>query len=268
MILPEGFALPPASYLLGLVAATLAVGALVLRVRPPVRERTVLAFAPWMVVGAALHVLSVIDATPRVVAPLLGTPSVYVSTFVLAGAVWVGGEIVDAPDRVLGTGGLLAAVLAIGIVLRIGAQLGVLVPFWSTVALALSVLLSGLAWLGFRATLPSAANATGAAGLFVVFAHVLDGISTAVGIDVLEVAERSPLPRTIMEFAGTLPTAETIGVGWLFVLAKLALALGIVWLMAEYVEDAPGEGYLLLGAIAAVGLGPGVHNLLLFTIAG
>jgi uncharacterized membrane protein len=268
MVLPEGFALPPLSYLLGLLVATAVVGALVVRIRPPIRERTVLAFAPWMVVGAALHVLAVIEAAPTVVTPLLGTPSVYVSTFAVAGAVWIAGAGVDAPDRALGAGGTVAAILAVGVVLWVGAGLGGLVAFWPTVALVLSVALSAAVWIGLRGALPAAADATGAAGMLVVFGHVLDGVSTAVGIDVLEVAERSPLPRAIMEFAGTLPTADTIGAGWLFVLVKVALAVGIVWLMAEYVEDAPREGYLLLGAIAAVGLGPGVHNLLLFAIAG
>ena len=100
-------------------------------------------------------------------------------------------------------------------------------------------------WGVFRPALPAAAGATGVAGALVVFGHVLDGITTAVGIDVLEVHERSPLPRAIMGFAETLPTAETIGVGWLFALVKIVLACGIVWLMAEYVEEAPSEGFFL-----------------------
>jgi uncharacterized membrane protein len=268
MVLPDGFALPPLSYLLALLLATAGVVVLATRVRPPVRERTVLAFVPWMVVGSALHVLSVADAAHAAISPLLGTPSVYVSTFVLAGAVWLAGASVDAPDRLLGGVGALAAALAVGAVLWIGADRGTLSFFWSSVALVLSVVVATGAWGGFRRTFPTPARATGAAGALVVFGHVLDGISTAIGIDVLEVTERSPLPRAIMEFAGTLPTAETIGVGWLFVLVKLALACGIVWLMAEYVEDAPAEGYLLLAGIAAVGLGPGVHNLLLFAVGG
>lgn len=37
--------------------------------------------------------------------------------------------------------------------------------------------------------------------------------------------------------------------------------------MADYVREEPTEGYLLLGLVAAVGLGPGVHNLVLFSIA-
>uniref|UniRef100_UPI000299E622 DUF63 family protein n=1 Tax=Halococcus hamelinensis TaxID=332168 RepID=UPI000299E622 len=100
-----------------------------------------------------------------------------------------------------------------------------------------------------------------------VLGHALDGVSTAVGIDVLGFGERSPFSRAIIEFAATLPTASLLGAGWLFVVVKLALAAAVLVLLASYVREEPGEGYLLLGAVAAVGLGPGAHNLLLFTIA-
>ncbi|MDL5362709.1 DUF63 family protein [Halalkalicoccus sp. NIPERK01] len=263
MVLPDGFSLPPLAYLLVLLAAAAAVAALLSRRRPPIGEATVLAFVPWMVAGAAGHVLEVIDAVPEVVAPLLGTPSVYVSTFVLAGAVW---GLSD--DRVLALAGTLAALFAVGAAFAVGYLRGTITPVWPVVALVGSIVLAAGTWGLFRRALPGVAATTGAAGALVVLGHALDGVSTAVGIDVLEVAERSPLPRAIMGFAETLPTSEVIGVGWLFVLVKLLLATGIVWLMAEYVEDAPSEGFLLLGAIAAVGFGPGVHNLLLFAVGG
>jgi len=67
-----------------------------------------------------------------------------------------------------------------------------------------------------------------------------------------------------MEFAAHLPTEPYLGVGWLFVLVKVALVAVVVVLLADYVREVPGEGYLLLGLVAAVGLGPGVHNVLLF----
>lgn len=263
MVLPDGFSLPPISYLLPLLVATAAVIALLWRRRPKVREATVLAFVPWMVVGAAAHVLEAIAAAPDALSPLFGTPSVYISTFVLAGVVWVLSD-----DRVLALAGTVAALLAVGAVLATGYSRGTIELFWPLVALVLSVLLAGVTWGVFRRGLPAVAGTTGAAGALVVLAHVLDGVSTAIGIDVLEVTERSPLPRAIMGVAEGLPTAEAIGVGWLFVVVKLLLACGIVWLMAEYVEDEPSEGFLLLGVIAAVGLGPGVHNLLLFAVGG
>lgn len=263
MVLPDGFSLPPIPYLLALLAAAAAITAVLWRRRPPIREATVLAFVPWMVAGATAHVLEVIDAVPLALAPLLGTPSVYVSTFVLAGAIWA---VTD--DRVLATAGTLAALLAVAAAFAVGYGRGTITPVWPVLALVCSIALAAGTWGLFRRAVPGVATTTGTAGALVVLAHALDGVSTAVGIDVLEVTERSPLPRAIMGVAEGLPTSEAIGVGWLFVLVKLALACAIVWLMAEYVEDEPSEGFLLLALIAAVGFGPGVHNLLLFAVGG
>ena len=263
MVLPDGFALPPLLYLLPLLAATAAVVTLLVRERPTVRESTVLSFVPWMITGAAAHVIEVIGTAPPALAPLLGTPSVYISTFVLAGAIWA-----LADERVLTITGMVAALCSVGAVLVMGDRYGAISLFWPLLALVVSIVLTAGVWMLFRRVFPVAAETTAVVGLLVVFGHVLDGISTAIGIDALEVHERSPLPRAIMGVAETLPTAEVIGVGWLFVLVKLVLACGLVWLMTEYVEDAPSEGFLLLALIAAVGLGPGVHNLLLFAVGG
>jgi uncharacterized membrane protein len=56
-------------------------------------------------------------------------------------------------------------------------------------------------------------------------------------------------------------------VGWLFVLVKLAVAGAVVVYFAAYVREEPTHANALLGLVAAVGLGPGVHNLLLFAVA-
>jgi uncharacterized membrane protein len=103
-------------------------------------------------------------------------------------------------------------------------------------------------------------------GVLVVFAHALDGVSTAVGADLLGFEERTPLSAAILEFAGTLPTADPLGVGWLFVLVKLALAGAIVSLFADYVREEPTQAYLLLSGVIAVGLGPGAQNVLLYVV--
>ena len=53
-----------------------------------------------------------------------------------------------------------------------------------------------------------------------------------------------------MEFAAGLPTAQYVGSGWLFVLVKVALAMAIVALFADYVRDEPTRGFLALAAVA------------------
>jgi uncharacterized membrane protein len=101
-------------------------------------------------------------------------------------------------------------------------------------------------------------------GAIVLFAHLLDGISTAVGVDVLGTGERSLVPARIIEFARGLPTEPFIGAGWLFVVVKLFVAAFVVVAFADYVREEPERGTLLLAGIAAVGLGPATNNLLLF----
>ena len=64
-----------------------------------------------------------------------------------------------------------------------------------------------------------------------------------------------------------LPAPAVLGDAWLFIIVKLLVAGAVVALFDEYVREDPTEGYPLLGLVAAVGLGPGVHNVVLFAIA-
>ncbi|WP_418286790.1 DUF63 family protein [Halorubrum sp. DTA46] len=287
-LLPEGTTLPPGPYLVAVLLAAGAVG-LALRRRPPtVTDRHVLALAPWIALGSAAHVLYVIGALPPLLSPLAGSPTVYLTVGTLAGATWLGADAwlvadsdgsttadaadgtasaVDASaDRVplalaaVGTALLLpvvAAALADG-VSSTGAR-------WSTVALVATGPIAAAVWVGLTRFRPEVA-VTGSVGALTVFGHALDGISTAIGTSQLGFGERTPLSRLLLEFEW-LPSVPVLGEGWLFVLVKLAVATLVVWLFAAYVRETPAEGYLLLGFVAAVGLGPAVHNLLLFSVA-
>jgi len=266
-VLPTGFALPPLPYLAAVLAAAVGVGRGLLARDPAVTERHVLGLAPWMAVGSCLHVLYGLDLLPAALAPLAGAPTVYLTVAVLAGAAWLAALAIPAAgDRVpttLAAAGFALLVPIVAVAVAHGAASGSLAPVWPTAALVASVPLSAAAWAVTR-RLSEPARATGLVGGLAVFGHGLDGVSTAVGIDVLGYAERTPLSRWIIETAGLLPGG--LGGGWLFVLVKLALAGVVVSLFGEYVAEEPREGYLLLGLIAAVGLGPGAHNLLLFTV--
>lgn len=275
MVVPAGFSLPPLPYLLAILAAVAVVGALLVRVRPPVTARHAVALAPWMAAGACLRVLNVVDAIPPAVEPFFGAPAVYLSTFSLAGAVWLvglaafeDGDGLASTPALLGAAGAVVLLLLVGVALSVGASRGSLRAAWPVVGLLAAALLAALLWAGMRVVVPSTTAATGAVGLLAVFGHALDGVSTAIGIDVLRFGEQSPLSRSILEFAATLPTADLLGSGWLFVLVKATLAVAVVQLFADYVREDPSEGFLLLAVVAAVGLGPGVHNLLLFAITG
>lgn len=272
MVLPEGFGLPPIGYTVGLVAALGVVGYGLWRERPPLTEETVVGLVPWMVLGGGLHVLWVIDAVPTIVRPLLGTPAVYGSTAVLAVGVWLLGLTrgwgADATARGLGlAGGIGVAMLAV-LLLRGGVSSHPPTLAWIGGGLLASLALTAVCWSLLDRARPAVTDTTGWAGVVVLFGHALDGVTTAIGMDVFGTGERSPIPQLIAEFAASLPTAELVGVGWLFVLVKLGVAVVVVVLFREYVAEAPRQGYGFLAALAAVGLGPGTHNFLLFLAAG
>jgi uncharacterized membrane protein len=268
-ILPEGFALPPIPYLLVLLVAAVGVGLGVRSRRPTVTGSHVVTLAPWMAVGSVLHVLHVVGVLPPLLDPLAGTPSVYISVGILVGAVWLAADVAVDSSRVpavlAATGGLVL-VPALVAALAAGQARGSLAVTWPGIALVLAVGLTVVAWAVLRRVRPGVA-VTGSVGVLALFGHTLDGVSTAVGLEVLGFSERTPLSRVIIELGQALPTAQFAGGAWLFVLVKLLVAGVVVVLMADYVREEPTEGYLLLGLVAAVGLGPGVHNLVLFSIA-
>jgi uncharacterized membrane protein len=267
MVLPSGFAVPPAPYLLVVAAAVAGVGWLLVRENPPVTDRTVLAFGPWMVLGSTLYVAYQLQLVSDSIAPFFGSPIVYATTAAVAGATWLLARRTARPLLTLGGVGGVLSVFPVLAAIQFGLDHDSLTLAWPLAAVGVAAVLGHFAWAGFEYVRPQDAAATGAAGALAVFAHVLDGASTAVGVDVLGFGEQTPLSALIMEFAGTLPTADLLGVGWLFVVVKTLLACAVVALMAEYVRDEPGEGYLVLALVTAVGLGPGAHNVLLFVAA-
>ncbi len=272
-VLPTGLELPPLAHAVVLLAGLVLVAALLVALEPPVTQRHVVGFAPWMAVGGALHAFHAIGGLyPPALVPLFAAPAVYVTTTVLAGAVWVVVAILaagrsgpdTAPRRLGGVGLLVLAALFAVVVVRGAGPAGATVLVWPAIAVVLSLAAAGLTLLGLGLYRTSDFVRVRYAGAVVVFAHALDGITTAVGADVYGVAERSPIPRAIMDFAAGLPTASLLGRGWLFVLVKLSIAAVIVLLFSGYVEEEPVEGSLLLTLVSAVGLGPAANNLFLF----
>ncbi|WP_262180394.1 DUF63 family protein [Haloarcula laminariae] len=277
MILPSGFGLPPLPYLVALVGGAFLIAALLVALEPPVDQRTVVALAPWMALGGALHALNQppIELYDAALVPLFGTPSVYLTTFNLMGAVWLllsffgvrtgnSGNI-SRNLGLVGTG-VLTVILLLSAVTAL--RSGLVDPVWPALSVLLSLFVAAIAVLAVALWRTPLIIRARYAAPTVVFAHVFDGISTAIGTDVLGVGERSPVPRAIMEFAAGLPTASAIGSGWLFVLVKLLVAVAVVVLMDDYLNDEPVEASLVLSLVTAVGLGPATNNVVLFLFAG
>lgn len=267
-ILPEGFALPPLLYLLALVLALAGVAYGLYERAPTFERKHVLALVPWMGAGAAGHVLFVLGVLPNTLAPLFGTPAAYLTTGAVAGGVWLAGlsPDVDSDDAlVLAAVGTVAFFVMAGRTLAYGASIGTLDPWLPVAGVVVgSILGAAVALLLYRIYEP--ASDAGTAGILAIAGHGVDAVTTAVGVDLLGYSERTPLSRLILEFARGLPTAEALGAGWLFVLVKLAVGALVVAFVAPTVREEPTEGNALLALVTAVGLGPGIHNALLFAV--
>lgn len=281
MVAPfDGFVIPDLLPLAVLLVGTGLIAVLLYALRPPVTEQVVLAFIPWMVSGAILHVFWQLGERfddqlyPPAIADLFAAPAVYLTTFIAAGMIWVLSAIIvpnyDKTDQIasyiaaMGIG-TMTPLIGLAIWQGLGDEL-VLQPIWPTLGLILSLVVTFIVYMligTWRTYVIAEARWIGA---FVIFAHVFDAITTTIGVDILGAGERSVLPELIMDFAADLPTAEFIGTGWLFVLVKIVLASAIVVLFADYVKERPAEGNLLLAFIALVGFGPAVHNFFLFLL--
>ena len=277
MVLPSGFGLPPLPYLVALVGGTFLAAAVLVALEPPIDQRTVAALAPWMALGGALHALHQppVELYDAVLAPLFGAPAVYLTTFVATGVVWImlsmfgtrsgRDQEITRNLGLVGTG-VLTVVLVLSAVTALRSGIADLI--WPALAVLVSLFVAAITVLVVALWRTPVVIRARYAAPTVIFAHVFDGVSTAIGTDLLGVSERSPVPRAIMEFAGSLPTASAIGSGWLFVLVKIAVAVAVVALMDEYLNDEPVEASLLLSLVAAVGIGPATNNVVLFLFAG
>ncbi|CCQ32400.1 Membrane of protein [Halorhabdus tiamatea SARL4B] len=278
MVLPSGFVVPALPYLVVLGLGLLLTTLLLLGLEPPVGKGHVLALLPWMAVGGIAHGFYQIPNPPGLypewAGPLFGAPAVYLTTYVLVATVWllliVLGTATNSLDRVvtyLGATGLGVLLVFLGVIIwqGMGPELS-FQPLWPTVAFLVALVLTATTYFLVSLKWTGEVARTGVAGVAVVFAHAFDGVITTVGKDVLGAHERTPIPATIMDFAGQLPTAEYIGSGWLFLVVKLLLATAVVVAFAEYIEERPARGSLFLALITAVGIGPAMNNVVIYIL--
>jgi len=277
-LLPSGLVVPALPYLLVLGLGTLLTTLLLLGFEPPVGKLHVLALLPWMAIGGMAHGFYQIPQPPGLypewVGPLFGAPAVYVTTYVVVATVWLLlillGTAIGKLDRVvtyLGATGVGVLIVFLGAMVWQGIGPGLsFTPLWPTVAFLISLALTAVIYFLVSLRWTGVVARTGIAGAVVLFAHTFDGVITMIGKDVLEGGERTPIPAMIMDVAGSLPTAPYLGSGWLFLLVKVLLATLVIITFAEYIEERPARGHLLLVIITAVGAGPAVNNFVLFTL--
>ena len=275
------FVIPPLIHTAGLLVGAGFVIALLFAAKPSVNQKTVLAFAPWIVVGAVLHVFYQLGVTlkqplyPDPIEPLFSAPAVYITVFIVMGLIWAMATMfmtnpdADYVSQYLSGIGVGTMVPLIGLLLWRGTDPAVrpMEPVFPAAGLLLAVGATFLITLALGLWRTGLIAKVRYVGPLVLFAHLFDGITTAIGVDLLGATERSAIPQAILDLSAGLPTASVIGTGWLFVLVKLVVAVAIVVLFADYVNEEPLEANLLMSVIIAVGLGPGTYNFFLFILS-
>jgi uncharacterized membrane protein len=259
-------------------------------------RRFFLALVPFMLFGGALRTVedafvAALDAdtTPALEFPasaLLISPFIYFTVFAIATgsfflARWLHRrELTDTytyPLAAIGAGVLAATV---GYLLFLS-QTTNYIEFEPTVAgtiLGLATVSAVLVYLGAERFWPAANAATGLVGPVVVWGHAVDGFANVLANDWTHVwdlgvsySPKHPFNEFIIDTTGALQGGDEIaglyvGEAWPFALVKLAIPLAIVALFdEEFFDESPRFAIMLLGAIIAVGLGPGTRDMLRFT---
>jgi len=259
----------------------------------PFRE-FLLALVPFMLFGGALRVVE--DGTDAIqeaggqplldypLNTLLISPIIYGTVFVLAlGALVVAkylhnGEYTDTYHYPLGGMGVGALVLTLGYLLVLAVTTDA-VEFHPLILLGVVGLASLIAWLVYAVAdrvWPWVNGGTGLIGLVVLWAHAIDGVANVFAADWVDrfydlgpYGSKHVFNRFIIDVTQAVQPASVtaaVGTSWPFLVVKVAVAAGIVALFDEtFVEENQRYSIMLLGAIIAVGLGPGTRDVLRVT---
>jgi uncharacterized membrane protein len=251
------------------------------------------ALFPWMLFGGALRVVE--DAfdsarelgfTPAIEYPfntLLISPLIYFTVFALALTALVASKYLqsrgytDTYHYPLGGVGLAFLAATVGYLFSLA--LTTAYTDWHPAILVTTVLLASLiAGATYAVTdrfWPAVNSGTGLMGLVVVWGHAIDGVANVIASDWTWVfglpayGSKHPIDRILSDVVTTFQPASVtaaIGDSWLFLVVKIAVAVAIVSLFDDrFMEDSPRYSIVLLGAILAVGLGPGTRDMLRVT---
>ena len=224
-----------------------------------------LALLPWFgLVGSLYAFEEAVTGFPAATL-FIRTPTAYVTVGVLVLATWL------IVDRVLpGRENVVTATLGILSLVTIGTAVAVHVAprqtgvlRWNAVAIVLAVVLT--AAIGIIRNEISPDVASGWLGTSVIFAHILDAMTTAIGLEVLGAIERNPISAAIISVGDSIYQGVPGVV--LFLGIKIAVALLVVQFMRDSKSPLDVESSAFLVVTAGVGLAPAVHNLVLFSLA-
>lgn len=263
-----GSALAPSTPTLALLVTALVVAAALVLWRPPVDAWTVIAVAPWAVVGALISVLAGTGAYgPRLTALFTGS-TVAVATAVPAGLAWVTVNRIAAirgrPGRTsvyLGTAGV-GATLVLVFVFLLRVPVSAAGAVWLVVVPVAAGALAGVTYFALGVQDATVLAETGGAGLLAVFGHVLEGLAVVVAVDVVGRSPQWNVVAGVLRATADLPVPDAFGVAWPYLVVKLLFVLAVLSVLARLTDRSRVGVALLIAVVAAAGIGPGVAVLL------
>jgi uncharacterized membrane protein len=251
------------------------------------------ALVPFMLFGGVLRVVedSFVAARDAGVAPpvelpwsaLIISPFIYGTVFVVAlGALlatkWLERtghtDTYHEPLRIVGG---VALALATGYLVVLAATTDYVGwhPMVFVVTMGLATALAYGAFAAIERYRPGYNAGTGYMGLVVIWGHAIDGVANVIASDwtwvfgVGEYGAKHPINRIIVDITGSVQPASltaVVGDSWPFLVVKLLVAVAIVAVFdEEFVEGNSRYAVMLLGAIVAVGLGPGTRDMVRVT---
>jgi len=259
----------------------------------PYRE-FLFALVPFMLFGGALRVVE--DGTDAIqeagAQPLLDyplntlliSPIIYGTVFVLAlggllGAKYLHNEgYTDTYHYPLGIMGVGALAITFGYLLFLSVTADVVEfhPLILVAVVGLATLIAVAVYGVADRVSPWVNSGTGLIGLVVLWGHAIDGVANVFAADWVDrfydlgpYGSKHVFNRFIIDVTETVQPASlsaAVGTSWPFLVVKVAVAAGIVALFdAEFIEENPRYSIMLLGAIIAVGLGPGTRDVIRVT---
>ena len=250
------------------------------------------ALVPFMLFGGALRTVedSFVAAqrageVPAIEFPasaLLISPFIYFTVFAIAlgaflGSKWLAHtgrtETYTYPLGVMGT-----VVLGITFVYLLFLSLvndwATLYPSILLVTLGLATALSWGAYVAVDRYKPSFNAGTRLVGLVVIWGHAVDGVANVLANDWTHLwhgadyGAKHPFNQFIMDTTNAIQGGDSIagiyvGDAWPFAIVKIVVPVLILAVFdKQFVEENPRYAIMLLGAIIAVGLGPGTRDML------
>ncbi|HET7322987.1 MAG TPA: DUF63 family protein [Halococcus sp.] len=253
-------------------------------------QKIFFALIPFVFFGGALRAVEdANDAIPTGVAAaisypanaLIISPVIYITVFVvtlvaLLVSLWLSRRgVVENYEPVLAGFGTLALCITLAYLVFLAVTTRFL-DFYPqmlvfTLGIASAIALGVYYAIGRFA--PALHAGTGYIGLAILWAQAIDGVANVLASDwalaiglPFQYSAKHPVNRIIVGFTELVfppSVIQTIGDSWPFLVVKIVLAVGVIWLFDEDIfEESPRYAYLLMLAILVVGLGPGTRDML------